>query len=355
MYPNMDFPGYGSFVKNVVDGLEKIGYAFPYKAVINGKAKSKFGKIKKYIGFYINIIRYYFKKYDFIYIHFPNHALPILLPLFFLKRKKVIINLHGEDLLYNDFGIAKYLGKMNDYFMTKVDAIVVPSEYFKRLVIDRMSLPENKLIVSPSAGIDPECFHPIEKENILNGEGSPLLGYVGRIDEGKGWEEFVDIMYTINSRGLNCNGLMIGTGTQKEKLLTKLTDLNIKNIRYIDHVGQSDLLKYYGQMSLLLLFSTRKAESLGLVGIEAMACGVPVMSGNKFGVSTYLNDKENGFFIENNDVNKAIDVIKDYIDMPLDGKNLMRNNCLTTAKKYFRNNVVNKLAEDIGKLAIVKC
>ena len=125
MYPTADYPGYGSFVRNVCVGLEPYGIHTKYKAVIRGKARSVFGKIFKYLWFYGNIIAFYFQSYDFLYVHFPNQAIPILNILLHLRRRRVVVNFHGKDLLYAPHGTSGKLGTMMNGFAENMSMLLL--------------------------------------------------------------------------------------------------------------------------------------------------------------------------------------------------------------------------------------
>ena len=142
MYPTEDSPGYGSFVKNVCDELRSCGMFLKYKSVIKGRNKDKISKLMKYMSFYLSIIFHFFKRYDYIYIHFPNQAIPLLSILFLFRKPKIVVNFHGEDLVYSNVGYENVLGKMTEKFCRKfATAIVVPSEYFKSIVEKKKLLP----------------------------------------------------------------------------------------------------------------------------------------------------------------------------------------------------------------------
>ncbi len=132
MYPDVNSPGYGVFVKNVADYLDENGIEISHLAVIKGRSKNAIHKIIKYITLYLKIVCHYFKGYDAIYLHYPNMAIPILFPLFKIHDKKLIVNYHGEDLLYSG-RIGTILGKLTEKFVKKyADIVVVPSNFFKQ-------------------------------------------------------------------------------------------------------------------------------------------------------------------------------------------------------------------------------
>lgn len=54
----------------------------------------------------------------------------------------------------------------------------------------------------------------------------------------------------------------------------------------------------------VFVFPTLFYESLGLVAIEAMACGLPVIASKRGGILDYLHDMQNGFLFEPEDVDE---------------------------------------------------
>lgn len=341
MYPDLNSPGYGSFVKNVVDGLSHYGFNCKYSALIVGRPLSVFDKIIKYVKFYFNILYNYFKTYDFVYIHYPNHALPCLLPCYLLKKHKIIVNLHGEDLLYKRKGLSFILGALNDYFLKKVDAIVVPSNYYKDLAFARLKGYPKKIIVSPSGGIDAKKFFP---KQFINDSNSILhLGYVGRIDPNKGWREFLEAI-SLLPKSLDFRATIIGSGSETDELKSRLSKINSVQIEYIPKVEQGELREYYSKFNLLLFTSMRKEESLGLVGIESMACGTPVIGTDIGGIPSYLKHRYNGFLVAPGDIKQITNYILEYFQLEISQKELYYKNCIETSKAYFSENVIHDLA-----------
>lgn len=341
MYPDTNSPGYGSFVKNVVDGLAQNGFYCKYSALIIGRPTTLFIKCIKYIKFYFSILINYFKKYDFLYIHYPNQALPCLIPCYFIKKQKVIVNLHGEDLLYSKKGIPNILGKLNDFFLKKVDAIVVPSNYYRDLVYQRINDKSKLVIVSPSGGINEERFFPkVYMENL-----NPFihLGYVGRIDPNKGWQEFLDSIKLLPST-FPFKATIIGYGSDVAKLMDFINNNPSMPIEYISKVEQSELKKYYSEFDILLFPSMRNEESLGLVGLEAMACGTPVIGSNIGGIPSYLIHGYNGFLVEPGDVNQIKKYILEYSLLDSNKRKVLYQNCIESSKKYFSKRVISDLA-----------
>ena len=77
-----------------------------------------------------------------------------------------------------------------------------------------------------------------------------------------------------------------------------------------------------------------KCESLGLVGLEAMACEVPVVASNKYGPTSYLVDNKNGLFFEQKNSEDLANKIIKILDLNQEEKKKMKNKARETAIKY---------------------
>lgn len=349
MYPSQKYPGYGVFVKNVCDGLEQHGICVVKRAVIIGKGGGITGKIIRYLIFYIKVIWNYFGEYDCLYIHFPNQASPILSLLQGIKRKSMVINFHGEDLLYDEnVKSSCYFGHMSDNLAKRAEFVVVPSQYYKDIVLKRGLCASGKIVISPSGGINEKLFYytgPKEVHDFLH------LGYVGRLEKDKGILEFIKAC-NILSKIINVKATIVGYGPLQDTVVEKTKDNQVFSV--IFGVPQTELPSYYREFDLFCFPSFRKTESLGLVGIEAMACGTPVLGGNIGGIKSYVEHSRNGFLLELD--NMVEDIVKysvDYYKMKGEEKQFIIDNAIQTAKRYYRDAVCEHLALEFSHRIIM--
>ncbi|MDE6696273.1 MAG: glycosyltransferase family 4 protein [Muribaculaceae bacterium] len=353
MWPDEESPGYGSFVKNLTDGFVNNGLEIVNRALIIGRPSLKFEKLKSYFGFFRQIIKgFSHGGFDLIYIHFPNQAIPILKFLYLFKHPKLIVNYHGEDLLYEKKGYLGFLGKMTDKFVSKnAFRIVVPSEYFKKIVDERGIIDAHKIIVSPSGGISEDIFYPSESfiPKTFSKENPMRIGYVGRLEPGKGIFSLLNAISELTSSGFPFKATIIGYGTleQDVKDFVKM-DKYSGNVTYIPRMPQKDLGEVYRNLDLLIFPSI--AESLGLTGIESMACGTPVIGSNARGIATYLRDGYNGFQISPEHPSEIVEKIMKYADLTPEQKIKMRENCISTGRKYYSKHVCDELSLTLNSL-----
>lgn len=348
MYPDSNSPGYGVFVKNVADYLDDNGVKILYFAIIKGRSKNAIHKFLKYISFYFNIILHYFKAYDAIYIHYPNMAIPVLFPLFKIRSKKLIVNYHGEDLLYSG-RIGTILGRITENFVKRyADVVVIPSIYFKQELLKRAICAEDKIIVFPSGGINPKVFYPTMKNN----ENQILqLGFVGRIEYGKGWKEYIMTLDKLKDV-VNFHGYIIGYGTLESEMQNLILQCGLNDkVDIIKGLPQDKLREYYTFFDLLL-FTTQLPESLGLVGLEAMACGTPIIATNIGGVATYAVNNYNSLCVEIGDIEGIVASIIKYKNMSNDDRLIMRNNCVNVAKKYYVETVHKTFLKELKRVLL---
>ena len=337
MYPSRDDPTYGIFVKNFQEQLEKLGVSFEL-AVIRGRSNSKLQKIQKYLKFFNEVIRSIMRNnYDLIYVHYINHS---LIPLIFTKKninKPLILNAHGSDVFTSN-KLSSYIQKLTKGIIELADLVVVPSLYFEKVVIDKFNV--NNVYIFPSGGVNTKLFKPLNlKRNDIF-----TIGYVSRIDKGKGWDIFLKSLYILRQNGIKFSAIVVGDGKEKKEFLKLINDLRLNdNIVYYGSVPHNKLPEIFNLMDIFIFPSIRAAESLGLVGLEAMACGIPVIGSRMSGLLDYIKDEYNGKLFTPGDVSELVEAIKWYINLGENEKLKLKRNALETAKRFDSEKVFKNL------------
>lgn len=346
MYPSSEHPGYGVFVKNFADSMRQKGIDFDI-VVISGKGKSALEKIKKYLIFIaLSVYKLAFKKYDIIYVHYIAHsAIPLAITPW-NRTKTIIFNAHGEDLLPSTT-IEKFIFKITQKTIRKSSLIVVPSEYFKEIALTKF--PDNEIFVSPSGGINLEIFKPHKNHNPRD---TFTVGYVSRIDPGKGWETLLSAAKLLKTQNPETKFRVdiVGDGSQRQELHNQIIKLGITdNVRHLGALPQDKLPNFYNSLDLFIFPTTRAAESLGLVGIEALSCGVPAICSDIGGITSYLKHQVNGYLFSPGDAEALKKYIVIYLSLPEIDKCKMRIEAANSAKPYDKDSVAEKLFAKIAK------
>ena len=149
--------------------------------------------------------------------------------------------------------------------------IVVPSDYFKNIVLNKVpGISLKQLFVSASGGVDKNVFTCLNSHVMSTG----TIVYVSRIDAGKGCFSWCYWGIEMSGDILGKKVLFVGYGGQTELLNKKIKEFNLSDCCcYLGPKTHQELNELYNQ-SDVMIFPTMLYESLGLVGIEAMACGI---------------------------------------------------------------------------------
>lgn len=300
MYPSREYPYYGIFVKNINKIINECGYTIETECVV--KANSKFQKTLAYIRYFlVSIVKINFKKYAFVYIHYPAFS---AIPLLFLMRRnvKLIVNIHGNDLVPETLKDV-FFRKFTDLAVKKANNVVLPSEYFKHIFMERYpSFDKNKIFISPSGGVDKKIFYPtpnsIDKNHLKLSRKYKYIGFASRIEKGKGWDLYLDMVEHLVHKLPNYRFVLVGSGSEEAALEAQLHSRKLeKYVIKFGYLDQCELSEIFRLLDVFCFPSLRKSESLGLVGLEAMACGAIVVSSSGTGPESYITDGETGFII----------------------------------------------------------
>lgn len=349
MYPTSKHLNFGVFVKNFERNFEDLGCEIVAKALIRGRGINLLQKIKKYFKFLCDIlILGYTKKYDVIYVHFINHtAIPVLALKVLRWRTPLIVNSHGSDVFYDTF-LARIISVFSRIMLKASEMVVCPSNYYKDIIHQKFKICSSKIFVSPSAGVNTDLFRPLD----INKSTVFTIGYISRIDKDKGWDIFVRALHLLLGKyKLEFKAIMVGDGIYSEQLQTMIDELGLKDkIDWLGFRDQNDLPKIINSFDLFVFPSMRKAESLGLVGLEAMACGIPVIGSEIGGISGYLKHDYNGLLFQpGNHERIAFNILK-YFNMSPEEKNVLKLNAKITAERYEEKKVITNLKDKIETL-----
>lgn len=343
MYPSESQPVYGIFVKRFEQHMAGLGIHFQ-KSVIHGRKRSVAAKLLAYLGFFFKTLFLYLKGSDTVYVHYANHSLVPVAIGRLIKKRPLVINAHGDDLLPRT-GLTARLAKMLQPTFASADAVVVPSEYFKSLAARKIS--DSRIVISPSGGIDTQLFKPDRSRTIVRHQPVRFV-YVSRIDEGKGWDVLTDALALLHDRTW-LTVEFYGHGEQVDKLKEQLVRQKITDVAsYQGALPQHRLVDIFNAADCLVFPSLN--ESLGLVGLEAMACGCPVIASDIPGLLSYVSPEVNGLVFKQGDAKDLLVRMNEFKQLETDTSANMRINALKTAQNYDGKAVAKRLANDLSRL-----
>ena len=185
------------------------------------------------------------------------------------------------------------------YFSNHCDLLLAPTPGIKKYL-------ESCEITTPigilPTGITEESYHPdIDKAAAIRkeyGNTNYLFCTVARLAKEKNLDFQLEglklLKERLSKRGKTFRHLIIGEGMEREHLLQKAEELGIRENIVLTGKIANEEIPFYLRASDAFLFSS-KSETQGIVILEAMAAGIPVVAVNADGVNDVVKDGENGF------------------------------------------------------------
>lgn len=209
---------------------------------------------------------------DILHLHFP-YPLGELASLFFARCDKMVLTYHS-DIVRQEKWLHLYMPFLNRVFRKAKVIIASNPNYFRGSnLLDKYM---NKIEIIPY-GIDVGRFEKVNDtkiKGIKNRYGSAIVLFVGRFCYYKG------VTYLIEaSKKVDAKFLLIGDGPYKSEIeeYIKRNDLEEK-IVLLGEVKEDELPHYYHAADVLVLPSSYRSEAFGIVLLEGMACGLPLIT-----------------------------------------------------------------------------
>ena len=335
MYPSKKYKHYGSFVKNMENDIRNLGYQID--KVVMTKQDFLLLKLVSYLVFYTTIfVKSLLHRYDIIYVHFISHSAHGIIK----KDAKLFLHAHGNDVVPDTKKDEKNVSR-SQKALKKADFVVVPSTYFKDVMMQDYQVEEEKIYVYPSGGVSFDLFYSQEKKKAQEKVGlNPKYQYIGmisRIEKDKGWDTLIEAISILKKQGnfKDKKLLIVGTGEEQPLLEEEIKKNHLEeDIIQKEFAYQQDLVYYYNALDLFVLPTKRKSESLGLVGLEAMACKIPCVICTLYGPRTYAKSQNALTYQQDVDGTILASKIQEFFALKEVDKQKMIQNAFLTSKEY---------------------
>lgn len=315
-------------------------------------------KISFFISSFINSKKIFSKiiknyKIDVINIHQPLSG-------FSLRKIKNIPIIYtflspwGEEyksrekkIRYFDYYIRKIIEKK---VLNKSDKIIVLSKFSKMQLQNIHNVKDEKIKIIPG-GYDKEKFRRLDKEDIknfkekLNIKDRKILFTVRNLVSRMGLEELLKAFAILYHKKSYKDLFLIvgGEGELKRNLISLAEELNISdNVRFVGYIPEDDLPLYYNIADLFIL-PTKELEGFGLVIVESLGCGNPVLGTPVGAIPEVLEKFDRRFILKGKDSISIAEGIEKYFK-ELAGKEI-RDEC----EKFAQENYTwEKIIEEVN-------
>lgn len=323
-----------SFPDMEIKGQTKIFYPKSYR-YLPGLNK-KLSQYLKILSIFFTIKKFHID-FDLIHSHFAYFAGFLGMGISKLTNKSLVITVHGTDIhtrLPNGSKLEKKNIKKSLEAASKVIAV---SNSLKDIVLKKTNIDESKICVI-SDGLNIDLFKPATNmihEKILDFKSNQIILFIGNLVPVKGIPYLIEAFKKICQEFPDLRLLIVGDGPEKQKLLAQANGFEDK-IKFLGKIIHKEMNSIIPHCDLLCLPSLN--EGFGIVLIEAMACGKPVVASLTGGIPDIVTSDDVGFLVQPGDVSGLANAIKKALLKKWDSKKIRER-----AYEFNWNNVTNKI------------
>lgn len=289
------------------------------------------------------IIKKHNIKFDLIHAHFIWPSGYAAVKLKEKYGKKVVITGHGYDVYVLPFK-SGFWQKNITKILEKADRILTVSSSNNKKIKE---LGFNAKII-PN-GFDNDLFYlrnkKAAKKELNTANNKKIILNVGALRQVKNQKNLIRACADLKKLKKEFVCYIIGDGDLKKELLNEIKKSNLsKEVKLIGPKPHDEIPKWMNASDLFVFPSY--TESFGVVNIEALACGTPVVSTINGGSEGILTSEDYGFLLKNPDDYKGL---AELINKALN-KKWNTQKLITHSKQYQFKNVINSTLKEYKKL-----
>lgn len=237
---------------------------------------------------------------DLFHVHYaiPHAASAFLAREMVAERRvRLVTTLHGTDITL--VGADPSFFRLTKFTIERSDGVTAVSEFLRRETIERFGIA--RPVVTIPNFVDPERFTPSRKKELREQFGlgcGPVLMHASNFRRVKNVRDVVKVFARVAEKRPACL-VLVGDGPEREPAAILAEEYGISD-RVFFMGDQKEVEAILPAADVFLLPSSQ--ESFGLVALEAMSCGVPVIGCRAGGLPELIVHGETGFLYEVGDV-----------------------------------------------------
>ena len=236
--------------------------------------------------------------------------------------KKIVALTHGHEVWWAKVPPFSFAIR----FMSKnIDAITYLGDYTKGEISKALSEADAEKLVQIAPGIDVEHFVPTDSSDLraeLGLSDRSVIISVGRLVHRKGQDKLIAALPAIKIAVPNVHLVLVGVGPHQDYLEKLAFKLNVSDcVTFIGRINYAELPKYIGLGDIFAMpsrsrFFGLEVEGLGIVYLEASACGLPVVGGKSGGAPDAVLVGETGVVVDGTKPSEIADACIELLNNP---------------------------------------
>ena len=236
--------------------------------------------------------------------------------------QKVVALTHGHEVWWAKVPPFSFAIR---YMSKNIDAITYLGDYTKGEISKALSEADGSKLVQIAPGIDVDHFIPTDSSNLraeLGLTDKSVIISVGRLVHRKGQDKLISALPEIKTSVPNVHLVLVGVGPHQEYLEKLALKLNVSDcVTFIGRINYAELPKYICLGDIFAMpsrsrFFGLEVEGLGIVYLEASACGVPVVGGKSGGAPDAVLVGETGMVVDGTNSSEIADACIELLNNP---------------------------------------
>jgi phosphatidylinositol alpha-1,6-mannosyltransferase len=218
--------------------------------------------------------------------------------------KKIIALTHGHEVWWSKvFPFTLIMRRIG----STTDALTYLGEFTRRAISRSLTSRAASAMVKIAPGIDTEHFSPVDSTELKTSmglSGKRVIVSVGRLVHRKGQDKLIESMPSIIQEIPNAHLLLVGEGPYRKHLMELVRKHHLEDfVTFIGRIQFAQLPSYICCGEIFAMpsrsrFAGLEVEGLGIVYLEASACGLPVIAGASGGAPDAVIDGVTGVVVD---------------------------------------------------------
>ena len=236
--------------------------------------------------------------------------------------QKVVALTHGHEVWWAKVPPFSFAIR---YMSKNIDAITYLGDYTRGEISKALSEADASKLVQIAPGIDVDHFIPTDSSNLraeLGLTDKSVIISVGRLVHRKGQDKLISALPEIKTSVPNVHLVLVGVGPHQDYLEKLALKLNVSDcVTFIGRINYAELPKYICLGDIFAMpsrsrFFGLEVEGLGIVYLEASACGLPVVGGKSGGAPDAVLVGETGMVVDGTNSSEIADACIELLNNP---------------------------------------
>lgn len=240
--------------------------------------------------------------------------------------------------------MSKAVQRLSYTYASLCQGIIAPSQGIAKLF--RTHCPAVPTTIIPT-GVDAKRFQHGDRNSFRDSIGIPkdafVVGHVGRLSQEKNVSFLSQTVSNFLRLHPAAHFVVVGDGSEKEAMQAITREQNVEDrAHFVGMRENQKLVDAYHAMDVFVTAS--KTETQGIVILEALASGIPVVALRATGIEDFVGP-ENGLLVEEHTSEKMIEALRAILEMPSDAYGALVRGAIITAHAYTIDKTTQRLIE----------